>query len=325
MMYTGRVCLLAVLFATGCTNQTVDSSSAVVDHRGTAGPSSLNTAADPRGKTIPPHGYPMDWQNARALTPEDMRKLAPKFTELFPGVYADIDAKIVEFDAKTSPMLFDDPKAPLFFVETLVCAPDTREHESLLVTDVKPSHLHAAMLAVGLVPGAPGLFKFEKGEFVPVNATGDALRVTLYTLGADETTSVLIVSGSMTGETLQLGRDSNGELIPLIDPRTWLIDVADRGKSSPRRFGTDAVDARHGWVFAGSSMRRVADKSGSMQEVYDADGTGIVIGLCCFGSEVIAWSRTFSPDAGIDAPEWVADFSCTPPPGTKVRVRVRGE
>ncbi len=217
--------------------------------------------------------------------------------ELFPGIRADLSAKVVEFDAITSPMLMDDPKAPLFFVETLVCSPDTREHESLLVTDVKPSHLHAAMLAIGLVPGAPGLFKFENGQFQPVDATGDRVTVEVHS-----------AQGSAS------------------DPRTWLINVADRDNPEPRRFGSDAEDASgggHGWVFAGSSMRTVADKAGAMQEVYDADGTGIVVGLCCFGSEVIAWSRTFSHDASIDAPEWIADFSRTPPPGTKVRIRLR--
>ena len=70
-------------------------------------------------------------------------------------------------------------------------------------------------------------------------------------------------------------------------------------------------------------MRKVADKAGKSTEVYDADGTGVVVGLCCFGSETIAWSRTFSPDASVDEPEWVADFTKTPPPGTAVRVRVQ--
>lgn len=245
------------------------------------------------------------------------------FKELFPGIRADLAAKVIEFDAITSPMLMDDPKAPLFFVETLVCAPDTHEHESLLVTSVTPSHLHAAMLAIGLEPGSPGLFKFEGGRFVPVDATGDRVRV----------------------EVLPADADAKRANAFDPDPRTWLINVADRDKPAPRRFGTDEIDAGRGWVFAGSSMRpgqdgkMAGDGKGDLDalpppspppspqraQVYDADGTGIIIGLCCFGSEVIAWSRTFSHDASIDAPEWIADFSRTPPPGTKVRVRVRGE
>ncbi len=238
---------------------------------------------------------------------------APTFSRLFPGVWADLTAKIVEFDADVSPMLVNDPKAPLFFVETLVCAPDTREHESLLVTSATPSHLHAALLAIGLSPGVPGLFRFESGAFAPVDAMGDRVRIHVLPK-TDSAREVDPAAGSPAAAD---------QFDP--DPRNWLIHVVDRGKPSPRRFGTDDVDAGRGWVFAGSSVRTVADQAGRTTQVYDADGTGIVIGLCCFGSEVIAWSRTFSPDASVSEPDWIADFSRTPPPGTKVRVRVQKE
>ena len=52
-------------------------------------------------------------------------------------------------------------------------------------------------------------------------------------------------------------------------------------------------------------------------------GAGTIIGLTTFGSEVIAWSRVISPDSGVQAPEWIADFSKTPPANTRVRVRIR--
>lgn len=241
--------------------------------------------------------------------------------ELFPGVHADVAAKVVEFDAIVSPMLMDDPKAPLFFVETLVCAPDTHEHESLLVTSVKPSHLHAAMLAIGLTPGSPGMYRYANGRFMPIDASGDPVSVEVFPRG--DTALGGAPGQTPSAEPTAPAAATAERFDP--DPRTWLISVAARDKTSspPRRFGTEEADAAHGWVFAGSSMRKAADKSGAMQEVYDADGTGIVIGLCCFGSEVIAWSRTFSHDASIDAPEWIADFSRTPPAGTHVRVRVR--
>jgi len=226
--------------------------------------------------------------------------------ELFPGVRADIATHVVEFDAKASPMLMDDPRAPLFFVETLVCAPDTREHESLMVTDIKASHLHAAMLAAGFTPGSPGLFKFAGGRFEAVDAMGDRLDLVVLVPQKDQTV-----------------RES--------DPRTWIVSIAGapdpqvsaRDSGQPAHFGANTQDAAHGWVFAGSRMRSVTDQAGIKTEGYDADGTGVIVGLCCFGSETIAWSRTFSPDASIDEPEWVADFTKTPPPGTVVRVRVK--
>lgn len=41
-------------------------------------------------------------------------------------------------------------------LEVLVCTPDTREHEALVMTTVRPSHIHAALLALGARPGQPG-------------------------------------------------------------------------------------------------------------------------------------------------------------------------
>ncbi|HUT57426.1 MAG TPA: YdjY domain-containing protein [Phycisphaerae bacterium] len=40
-------------------------------------------------------------------------------------------------------------------LEVLVCKHRTKDHESILHTFVQPSHLHAAMLAMGLTPGKP--------------------------------------------------------------------------------------------------------------------------------------------------------------------------
>lgn len=265
-----------------------------------------------------PSESPVALSHRCIVTQEEARRLWPKFTELFPGVRADLEAKVVEFDATVSPLLLDDPEAPLFFVETIVCSPDTREHESLLVTTVTPSHLHAAMLIAGLKPGSPGRFEFVNETFNPVSATGD--RVSLRVLSSAPPAAAAKLAASRPA-------GSPGPLIDYYnpDPSAWLINVADRGKPEPRRFGSDEQDKGHGWVFAGSSMRKVPDKSAAsgVSEVYDADGTGVVIGLCCFGSEVIAWSRTFSPDASINEPEWIADFTKTPPPGTPVRVRIQ--
>ena len=72
------------------------------------------------------------------------------------------------------------------------------------------------------------------------------------------------------------------------------------------------------WVFAGSV---IATRQG--REVYDADGAGTLIGLCTFGSEVIAWHDTFSPEAAVDEPVWIADPKKVPAPGTAVVVRIR--
>ena len=51
---------------------------------------------------------------------------------------------LVPIDASQRPML-----------EVLLCTPDTREHEALVLTTVRPSSVHAALLALGAEPGGP--------------------------------------------------------------------------------------------------------------------------------------------------------------------------
>ncbi len=220
--------------------------------------------------------------------------------ELFPGVRADLQAKTVEFDARITPMLVKDERAPLFFLEVLACSPNTREHETFLVSTAKPSHIHAAMLAVGLTPGEPGRWSLKAGQLVSAPPTGDRLSVRF------------------------AYKDKDGHEIEA-DPLDWIVNARDKSKfvDAERKFATEHKTAAPGWVFSGSKFVKKRTPDGKESEVYDADGSGTIIGLTTFGSEVIAWSRVISPDANIAEPEWVADFSQTPPPETKVVVRIR--
>ncbi|MEM8835909.1 MAG: YdjY domain-containing protein [Planctomycetota bacterium] len=73
-----------------------------------------------------------------------------------PHISIDRDARVVEFEARVSPLVHaSDPRDDEFPLEQFVCIPDTKEHESLLVTDALPSHIHAALLLIGLEPGSP--------------------------------------------------------------------------------------------------------------------------------------------------------------------------
>lgn len=227
--------------------------------------------------------------------------------EVFPHVRADIANKLVEFDAVVSPLLVKDERAPLFYLEVVACTPDTREHETLVVSQARPSHVHAAMLLIGLKPGESGGWKFESGRLEPVDASGDRVEIRFALTDAAE-----------PGRTTEA------------DPLDWIVSVRD-GRSI--RDAAAAADGRAtsvaaaGWVFAGShivSGQRAATPIGDEpREVYEADQSGTLIGLATFGGETISWSRTFSPDASVDAPEWIAKLDATPPAGTPVLVRIR--
>jgi hypothetical protein len=172
------------------------------------------------------------------------------------------------------------------YLEVIACTSDSKEHESLVVTRAKPSHVHAALLMIGLEPGSPGSWKVdEPSRVVTIPPRGSAVRVSL-TFDPDSPNA----------------RE--------IDPAELVIDARTKVRAS------SLADA--GFVFAGS---RVVEWQG--RSYYDADGMGTLIGLATFGSETIAWREVFSPEAAIAEPEWVADNERLPAAGTRVMVRLR--
>ncbi len=228
---------------------------------------------------------------------------APSSPELFPGIHADLAAKSIDFDARITPMLVKDDRAPFFFLEVIACSPNTREHETLIVTDIKPSHLHAALLLIGLTPGEPAKWTLKDKTLISTPPTGDRITVRItYT-------------------------DKDGRTVEA-DPLDWITSSRNQTSfaSAESAIAKSTDLAAPGWVFAGSKFIKrpsPTDPSAPPQDFYDADGSGTIIGLTTFGSEVIAWSRVISPDAATTEPEWIADFTKTPPADTKVKVRIR--
>jgi hypothetical protein len=60
-------------------------------------------------------------------------------------------------------------------LEFLVCATGTKEYESVLRSRARPSHLHLALLMLGLAPGQP--VKFNEAENVWIPPRGPALKL----------------------------------------------------------------------------------------------------------------------------------------------------
>jgi len=135
----------------------------------------------------------------------------------FPHIRVDAEARTVEFDARV-PITLDDPDAPFVYLEVVACIPDTKEHEALLVTQARPSHIHAALLLLGLEPGQPGRWEWE----------GDTLR-----------------SHPPEGPFVRVEfiYDSAAEERVVASPQEWIVN-AETGEPFP------AGD----WRFAGSRM-----------------------------------------------------------------------
>lgn len=113
-----------------------------------------------------PHPQP---QPANPAHPEPAPE--PELVELLPGIK--LAAGIVQFEGEIA-VNAHHPDTPDVYLEMLVTAPDSREHEALVVARIKPSNLHAALLAAGFESGAP-ISRDKDGK--PVPAHGDALRV----------------------------------------------------------------------------------------------------------------------------------------------------
>ncbi|MFG0259307.1 MAG: YdjY domain-containing protein [Phycisphaerales bacterium JB041] len=245
--------LAAVLLVGGCSS---------TDHTGVA-------AADPTGT---------------GSASMHRRLAVSDFVEILPGVRVNEELRTLEFDAEVA-IDCHHPETPDVYLEVICCTPDTREHESLVVTTVAPSSIHAALLALGGEPGRPGGWRREGDTVLPVVPEGDRVRVWFITRDAD---------GVLTLDT----------------PAGWIVHRETR-----RPLTSTGLES--GWVFAGSRMREYRGR-----EVYDADGTGQLIGLHTFGSETIAWTRVESPEASVQEPLWLADRDVVPAIGTPVTVRV---
>lgn len=217
--------------------------------------------------------------------------------EMFPGVRVDAARRTIEFDGIV-PIDAHNPKTPLVYLETIVCGRDSREHESLVMTTVPASHVHAALLAIGAHPGRPGAWWWNGGRLQTIAPTGTPLRVSFRVESAIAGASEASSPESGTREEpaiswVKLHPSGNA----MIEPRLW---------DSPL------------WTFGGSL---IVTRRG--REFYDADMTGQIIGLTTFGGETISFRDVLSPEAAVQEPMWIADAARVPPFGTRVTVVVR--
>lgn len=213
-----------------------------------------------------------------------------QMAEVFDHVRVNVKEHIVEFDSFVA-IDCHNPQTPDVYLEVIACALDSREHESLVATHARPSQIHAALLAAGLEPGHPGGWK-DSAPFAP---EGQAVRVELIVPDHPE--------------------------LPT-DPRAWIKSNNPAHEETSLLAWDTAQPTPSSWVFAGSLMVERSLQGAPKREVYAADGTGQIIGLHTFGTEVIAWSRIWSPDAGTLEPEWLADADVVPAVRTPVVVRI---
>ena len=89
----------------------------------------------------------------------------------FPGLLADLDKRRIVMD--TEVCLTEGS------LELLVCAWNTKEHESILRTHAKAAHLHAALLALGLTQGIAAHWTAPNDDGKLIPPRGPELKITL--------------------------------------------------------------------------------------------------------------------------------------------------
>lgn len=171
-------------------------------------------------------------------------------------------------------------------IECIVCVRDSKDHETLVVTDVRASQVHAGLLLLGLEPGRAGGWQFDGKQLNPTPPAGPSVGV-------------------------RFGVLQDGSWV-MTDPRDWLMDAMSED-------GLKTLQPDDEWRFAGSGSlsAREAKSAGSW---YAADADGVIVGLMTFGSEVVAWSRVMDPSEATEGWAWVANERVVPPAGTRVRV-----
>ncbi len=199
------------------------------------------------------------------------------------GVVVRPSAKAIEFPAVVC--------LDAGWLEQIVCGPSSREHESLMVSGVRPSDLHAALLAAGLEAGAPGRWEFADDAFTFVQPEGTAVDVFVRYLDADGATVEHAVGA-------------------------WIMNTT-----------TDETFPDVGWVFGGSQFEKtpefLLDRFDGASEFYVADMSGSIIGLVTFGDEVIGFGDVIADEETVMAPAWAVNTEMIPPLDTPVLVVVR--
>ncbi len=230
-------------------------------------------------------------KRAAATQPADPPATQPDTDAMrvtFPGITVNRNAGYVDLDATV--VLRDGQ-----WLELLACSPNTREHESILTASARPSHLHLALLLIGLEPGQP-----MRWEEVQNASTGEWAWVIHPARG--DRVKISIVTGSGADERV-------------VPASSWIVSGEAEGEAMPMPDAT--------WIFAGSTMETYeAEDGGDEEAVYAADAAGNVISLVNFGDDVLVKESNLTNQGEGSNAAWNANTEAIPEVGAAVRIRL---
>lgn len=219
-------------------------------------------------------------ESARQVSPQ-LRAALEKLD--LPGVKINIDAWCVDV---RSQVCLDNG-----LLELIACIKDTKEHESIIMVEAKPSHIHTALLLLGARPGHPARREFldEDGDrFIDLPPRGGPIDV------------FLVIEGKETPISAFLRRAE--------DP----YQAVAGGEA-----GEDAAFPTHTFLFAGSVL--IENEEGPRTYLCDIEGN--VISLSTFGDELLCLPGVHSSMAGELI--WEVAGEKLPKVGSEVTLRLR--
>jgi len=204
----------------------------------------------------------------------------------FPGVAINLQERCV--DVEGSVCLRRGP------LELVACTKGTKEHESIVVIEAKPVHIHAALLLLGAKPGSPATRQQlgdQAGRWIDVPPSGGPVDVFLVLKGKE------------------------GKMVE--HPISDFIAPSSKRSDDPASVDQEARFPTHTFLFAGSVL--YGDGPGPRR--YLSDESGNVISLSTFGDELLCLPAIHSQDN--DALMWQVNATNLPALGSNVTLRLR--
>lgn len=104
---------------------------------------------------------------ATQVLAQTMRPATTQATDKLPLVHVDVAAREVSVECEA--VIAEDP------LEFLCVTPGIAEHETVLRTQARPSHIHLGLIMIGLTPGEPMRYVREQNRLLPPR--GPVLRI----------------------------------------------------------------------------------------------------------------------------------------------------
>lgn len=228
---------------------------------------------------------PAKTEKAREIPPELKAALGKL---VLPGVKINLEERCVDVESRVC--LKDG------MLELIACTKDSKEHESIIMIEAKPSHVHTALLLIGAKPGNPAMQEAINPEMTRFRHTPP--------------------SGNPV-DVFLVFKDAEGKQIER--PINEFIKAADHedGTGAPASPEAGKKFPTHTFLFAGSIL--AGEGEGPRQYLCDLNGN--VISLSTFGDELLCLPDIHEHANG--SLIWGVDGDQLPELDSKVTLRLR--